>query len=161
MLQQWRWALTQAVPLAPGVGQVCSHLPALPGATGEEALPPPEPQHAQLPLDRSTLAMGLEGMWCDGRHRTRTCLVKMKTTTIRVFDSPKPPTAARMPGRPPTCTKSIFLHNSWRVRSGQGRRLQRALDTLCLWDPTAFNSYTVPSAAFLPDTHSSRFRSHS
>lgn len=85
--------------------------------------------------------------------------MKMETAAACISSSPKPPTAAGMPGRPPTRTKSIFLHN-WHIKSGQGRGLQRATDTLCLRDPTAFNSYTVPCAAFLPDTHSSCSRSH-
>lgn len=46
--------------------------------------------------------------------------LNIKTATTCIFNSPVPPTAARMPGRPPTCTEHP-PPQSRRVRSGQGQ----------------------------------------
>lgn len=86
--------------------------------------------------------------------------MKMKTATIYIFNSPKPPTAPGCPADLQPAQTASSSTTPGALRPGRGWGLQGATDTLCLWDPTAFNSYTVPSAAFLPDTHSSCSQSH-
>lgn len=121
-----RWALARAVPLA------------LEMAGGRP--PPSEPR----PLSHGR---GLEGTRCDRRNRAS--ISEHKDSHHLHFNSPVPPTAVRMLGRPPTRTEHL-PPGSQCVGSGQGQGLHPgAAAGNALLDPMAVSSPREPSTAFL------------
>lgn len=105
-VEHQRWALARAVPLGLGDGRDAAASPGAPGRTA--------------PSHRSSAAVAWRGRGVTGG--TVPASLNTKTAITCIFNSPVPPTAARMPGRPPTCAEHP-PPQSRRVRSGQGQGL--------------------------------------